>query len=272
MPKITMAGFALSSLLFTTSGCAALNRTRPEDMTVPEHRDAARQDATGSEQASPAAQAGGRTAVQNRIRAESLRSQSTEHAAAADARIEQVNELCQESGAGAGLETLSVASVEPLVEADVPRELRNGKGYYPEHLKGARIVSLAPAGQSPGSLAAALRCEAARASSGIDETPESPLTVKSATATVRQRASSVVLEVRSKDSRAAEEILRRARRLASAKQYLSSEHQFALAEAASPILCWPPSSARSLPGRILFGPSRLTGHSVVDSVTRSARR
>jgi len=214
LPKIPMAGVALSSLLFTSSGCAASNRTRPEDMTVAEHREAARKDASASERASRSARAGGRSALSNRMLAESLSSRSAEHAAAADARVKQVSDLCQGTESIPALEAASITSIQPIVEADAPRS----RGYLPVSLKGARIFTWAPAGLPADSLAAALRCEAARAGSGLDADSRSPLTVNTASSTVIQKGSRVVLEVRSKDVRAAEEIVRRARLLASARQ------------------------------------------------------
>jgi hypothetical protein len=155
--------------------------------------------------------------MQKRAAADELLSRSAQHAEAADARLEDVDRACGPSDVGLTLETVPIISAEPIVEADAAAKYRSGRGHYPERLKGARINIRAPAGTPRDSVVSALRCEAARDSAGLGASPDSPLTVGSATTTVEQRTVSVMVEVRSEEPRSADEILRRARRLASAK-------------------------------------------------------
>jgi hypothetical protein len=97
----------------------------------------------------------------------------------------------------------------------VPRELRSSRGYYPERLKGARVAVATPEGLEPAAAARSIQCEAARASSGLDPAArESPLAVRSSSATIRPVDSGLVVEIRSVDGDDAAEILRRADALA----------------------------------------------------------
>jgi hypothetical protein len=219
MMNLSFTSVALSSFLFTGAGCAAINQTRPQDMTVPGHEEAARKDAADAEALSQNPRVGGgRGGSPRAVVAESLRERSAEHAAAAKARLEQVGETCKTTGGPVGIRSLSVTSVEPIVEPDVPKAFQSGKGYYPERLKGARITGQLSGVAEPGAVADELRCDVAQAAAGIDTDGSSnPLAVESAATTIKTSRSSVVVEVRSRNATEAAEILRRAQRFARAE-------------------------------------------------------
>jgi hypothetical protein len=202
LARLGLALVGLSSLL--SSGCASMYGTHPQDMTVPEHQEAARNDAAAAARAYLAAEAGGRGSGSARVQAGELQGRSAEHAAAAEARLQQVTSACAVES-GPGLARLEVRSVERVT---VYRP--TGKGSAPERLVGVRIVGQARTGESLGAAASALRCEAERGAAGLARDPASPLSVPSATATVEEAPPRVVVEVRSADPGAAQEILRRA--------------------------------------------------------------
>lgn len=88
-------GIALLSLLSITlagSGCAALDRTRPKDMTVAEHREAAREWTAAAERAEHQDARTGRGEAQWRANVNAMRSLAARHAAAADRREQEVGE------------------------------------------------------------------------------------------------------------------------------------------------------------------------------------
>lgn len=198
----------------TVSGCAAMNKTRPGDMTVPEHDAAAREEAKRSEEAEGRAAAAGRT-VAYRQEASRHRQLAKDHAAAAEQRRNQVASACDAVAAPAPLATLKVERTQPISESSTPRALQNGRGYYPERLVGAR-VSVVTSAADAGPVARSITCEAARDSAGLTNpmNPASPFAIRTATATATPASSGVVVEIRSPDEGDAAEILRRAQALA----------------------------------------------------------
>jgi hypothetical protein len=216
---LTMKGLGAVAAVAALSGCAALNRTRPEDMTVPEHEHAAQVDLRKSEEASTAAAApaaaGYRGADFQRYSMRRHRELAGDHTAAADARRKEVAAVCAEADDSKSIAAMKIAGVEPIRENEVPKRLRNSRGYYPERLKGARIAIPAEKGAAQLAAMRSLECEAARAAALVDPVDlESPFAVRTAKAVVRAENPGIVVEVRGKGGEAAEEILRRANALA----------------------------------------------------------
>ncbi len=202
----TMKGLVAIAAVAALPGCAALNRTRPGDMTVPEHEHAAQGDLRKSEEAARAAAAGGRGATSQRYSEQRHRELAAKHAAAAAARRKEVSDACEGADASKSLTAMRVAVVEPIRENEVPKRLRNPRGYYPEHLKAALVVA-----------ARSLECEAMRAAALAEAVDSaSPLAVPTAKAVVRAESPGIIVEVRADGRDAAEEILRRATALAQA--------------------------------------------------------
>jgi hypothetical protein len=214
---LTMKGLGAVAAVAALSGCAALNRTRPGDMTVPEHEHAAQVDLRKSENASKAAATGGRGEAFQRYSERRYRELAAAHAAAAAVRRKAVSETCAGADASSSLAAMKVAAVEPIRENEVPKRLRNPRGYYPERLRGARIALQLDERTAPLVAARAIECEAARAAAAVEPVDlESPLAVQTAKAAVRAEGGGVVVEVRGDGGDEAEEILRRATALAQA--------------------------------------------------------
>jgi hypothetical protein len=199
------------------SACAAINGTRPQDMTVPEHEEAANVEARRSEEAAKAAAAGGRSAEYERYSERRHRRLAREHAAAAEARRREVAATCADADRSVSLTSLKITRVEPIRENDVPKELRNPRGFYQERLKGARIALAIDAEMTPAAAAHSVQCDAAREAAQVDAAnPASPFAVPTAQAVVRAETPGVVVEVRGDAGEPAKEILRRADDLAQA--------------------------------------------------------
>jgi hypothetical protein len=212
---LTMKGLGAVAAVAALSGCAALNRTRPQDMTVPEHEHAAQVDLRKSEEASTAAAAGYRGADFQRYSMRRHRELARDHAAAADARRKEVAAVCAEADDSKSIAAMKIAGIEPIRENEVPKRLRNSRGYYPERLKGARVAIPAEEGAAQLAAMRSLECEAARAAALVDPVDlESPFAVRTAKAVVRAENPGIVVEVRGDSGDAAEEILRRATALA----------------------------------------------------------
>ena len=206
---------ALAAALTTFSGCAALNRTRPQDMTIPEHEEASRRDLEKARQATDAAAQGGRSATFNRVSASRHRELAEEHARAAAAAREQATASCSNVTPAAVLRAMRVATVEPIIEREFPFGVRSPKGYYPEKLQGARLAVLLGEDVAPESAARAIECQAVRFASGLDpDDGASPLGVRSAKALARAEPPGILIEIRADPDAAAEEILRRSREIA----------------------------------------------------------
>jgi hypothetical protein len=214
---LTMKGFGAVAAVAALSSCAALNRTRPGDMTVPGHEHAAQVDLRKSEEAARAAAAGGRGQAFQRYSEQRHRELAAEHAAAAVARRSEVSDTCAGADASRSLAAMKVAVVEPIRENEVPKRLRNPRGYYPETLKGARIVIPIDEGTPLEVVTRSVECQAAREAALVEPVDSaSPLAVRTAKAVVRAESPGVIVEVRGDGRDAAEEILRRATALAQA--------------------------------------------------------
>lgn len=214
---LTMKGLVAIAAMAGVSGCAALNWTRPGDMTVPEHEHAAQVDLRKSEEAARAAAEGGRGATFQRYSEQRHRGLAAEHAAAAAARRKEVSDACEGADASKSLTAMRVAVVEPIRENEVPKRLRHPRGYYPEHLKGARIGLQVDENTALVVAARSLECEAVRAAALAEPVDSaSPLAVPTAKAVVRAESPGIIVEVRADGGDAAEEILRRATALAQA--------------------------------------------------------
>ena len=213
MRTLTIAAAGGVALAVGISGCAAINRTRPGDMTIAEHEDAARVETLKADEAAQRATVVGRGAEYERYSTRRHRELAKEHAAAAEQRRQEVAATCSGVTASTPFSSLKFTGVEPIREADVPPAKRNPRGYYPERLRGARIT-VAPGGVAPASAARVIECEAERVSAGLEASTESPLAVRSAKAVVRVADTHLLVEVRGDDRGDAEEILKRAEALA----------------------------------------------------------
>lgn len=211
MSPLTIAALGGMAAAFTVSGCAAVNRTRPGDMTVPGHEQAAQVEGKQADEAARRATAIGRGAEYERYATWRHRRLAKEHAAAAERRRREVAAACDGIDISTPFATMVVERVEAIREADVPRELPKSRGYHPERLKGARVAVRTPEGVAPGPAALSIQCEAARASAGLDPASgQSPLAVRTAKPTVRSADATLIVEIRSADDGDAAEILRRA--------------------------------------------------------------
>ena len=214
MNTLTIAALGGTAAAVAISGCAAFNRTRPSDMTIPEHEAAARAEAKEAEEAARRATVVGRGAESERYSAKRHRDLAQEHAAAAEHRRQEVATTCSGVTAPASLSSMPLTSVEPIWEAEVPPARRHPRGYYPERLRGARIA-VAPAGIAPAAAVPAVECEAARISSGLAAAAsQSPFAVRTAGTIVRVADARLVIEIRGGNRSDAEEILKRAEMLA----------------------------------------------------------
>ena len=215
---LTMKGLGAAAAVAALSGCAALERTRPGDMTVPGHEHAAQLDVRKAEEASKAATAGGRGEAFQRLAAQRHRELAAEHTAAAAALRKEVSNTCADADdASRSLAASKVAVVEPMRENETPKRLRHPRGYYPERLKGARIALEVDDGSSLALAKRSVECEAARAAALVEPVDSgSPLAVRTAKAVVRAEGPGIIVEVRGDGQDAAEEILRRAAALAQA--------------------------------------------------------
>lgn len=206
-------------LAVTWTGCAALDRTRPHDMTVAEHERAAREGQAKAAAAVEQARGGGRGAPWQRSVARRQASLSTEHAEAARQLEREVTAACPAGTERlpAVLSELPVSRVEPIREAEVPPSLRSGRGYYPERLRGARLL-LSQGAPDRDVLVAALGCAHFQALAGTvgAEARSSPFVIRGAKLTVAERDRLLSVEIRAPRTREASEVLRRARLLASA--------------------------------------------------------
>lgn len=212
---LSLKALAAVAAVAALSGCASLNRTRPRDMTVPEHEHAAQRDLRKAQEASIAAAAGGRGASYERYSEQRHRELAAEHSAAAAALRAEVAVVCADVDASKSLAGSKIATVNAIQENDVPKHLRSPRGYYPERLKGARISLEVEDVTARPVVARSVECEAARTAALIQPVdPASPFAVRSAKAVVRSEGPDVVVEVRGDGRDAAEEILRRATALA----------------------------------------------------------
>ena len=214
MRTFTIGAFGVVATAVGISACAAINGTRPGDMTIPEHQEAAQEEARNADEAARRATVIGRGSENERYSAWRHRELAKEHAAAAEQRRQEVAATCSGVTASTPFSAMPLASVEPIREADVPPAKRQSRGYNPERLRGARIA-LAPGGvAAPDAAARAIECEAARVSAGLDRaSPESPFAVRTAKAVVRVADTHLLVEVRGDDRGDAEEILKRAEAL-----------------------------------------------------------
>jgi len=214
MSSLTITALGGIAAAVALSGCAAMNRTRPGDMSVPEHEGAARAEAEMADEAAKRATVVGRGAEYERYSAIRHRDLAKEHAAAAEQRRQDVDAVCSGANASPGFTSMRVTSVEPIREADVAPAGRHPRGYYPERLKGARIA-VTPDAIAPTDAVRAIECEAARVSAGMDSSSaDNPLGVRTAKTIVRVANSRLLVEVRGDGGSDAAEILRRAEALA----------------------------------------------------------
>lgn len=216
MNAIVMTALGGLAASMTLSGCAAMNKTRPGDMTVAEHEQAARKEASEADEAAQRATVVGRGASYERYSATRHRDLAKEHAAAAEQRRAEVAAACDGVVISSPFTAMQVEGVEAIREADTPRKLQNGRGYYPEHLKGARVALAIPHGDAPAAVRS-IACEAARDSAGLDGDTKarSPFAVRTARATTQVGPNSgVIVEIRSPEEDDAAEILHRAQAMA----------------------------------------------------------
>lgn len=213
---ITAVGSLVAAI--TVSGCAAVNKTRPGDMTVAEHEQAASTETKEAERAAARASVVGRGAEFERYSAIRHRELAKEHAAAAERRRAEVAAACDGVVISTPFTAMQVEHVEAIREADTPRELQNGRGYYPKHLRGARVALAIPLGDVPTAVRS-ITCESARDSAGLGgaTAARSPLAVRTARAAAQVGPTTgVIVEIRSPKEDDAVEILRRAEAMAQA--------------------------------------------------------
>jgi hypothetical protein len=192
---ITITALGGMAAAITLTGCAAMNGTRPGDMTVPEHEQGAATEGKNADEAAKRATVVGRGAEYERYSAVRHRDLAKDHGAAAQQRLAEVASACEGVNVSTPFASLVVERVDPIQEAAVPRELRNPRGYYPERLKGARVAVAIPEGTAPVTAARSIRCEAARGSAGLEPAShESPLAVRNSSANVRPADSGLVVE------------------------------------------------------------------------------
>jgi hypothetical protein len=221
MNKLTVVALGGMAAAITLSACAAMNRTRPGDMTVPEHEQAAAAEGKKAEEAAKRATSVGRGSEYERYSAVRHHELAKEHSAAAERRRGEVATACEGVNVSTPFASMRVERVEAIREADVSRERQNGRGHYPERLKGARVAVSTLDDASPAPAARSIECEGARASAGLDPASgASPLAVRTAKPSVRPADSTLVVEIRSADQEDAAEILRRAEAMAAAPQRL----------------------------------------------------
>lgn len=211
MNPLTITALGGIAAAVALSGCAAMNRTRAGDMSVPEHEGAARAEAEKADEAAKRATVVGRGAEYERYAAARHRDLAKGHAAAAEERRQDVAAVCSGASASTRFTSTRVTRVEPIREADARQHPR---GYNPERLRGARIaVTLDDI--APEEAVRSIECEAARLSAGLDSSSaDNPLGVRTAKTVVRVADSRLLVEVRGDRGFDAEEILRRAEALA----------------------------------------------------------
>lgn len=207
---LTMAGAALA-----LSGCAAIDGTRPEDMTVPEHERASRAEERRAEEASARSAVVGSGAESERYAAARHRRLAEKHSAAAAHRRAGVAASCEGVGVATPLVATRIERIDAIREASSPVQVQKARAYFPKRLKGARLTVTSPPGEG-AAIARAIVCEAAREAADLAASGEarSPLTVRGARVTAAAAGSVAVVDVRTDEEHDAEEILRRARRLA----------------------------------------------------------
>lgn len=196
MNPLTITALGGMAAAVALSGCAAMNRTRARDMTVPEREGAARAEAEKADESAKRSTVAGRGAEYERYAAVRHRDLAKDHAAPAERRRPDVAAVC--SGASASIRLIStlVTRVEPIREADVLPARQHPRGYYPERLRGARIAATLD-DIAPDEAQRSIEREAARLSAGMDSpSADNLLGVRTAKTIVRVDDSRLLVEVR----------------------------------------------------------------------------
>ena len=199
------------------TGCGALYRTRPHDLTVRDHEVAALADEARGHQAEEDARFVGRGALVSGPMAPRYRELAGSHRAAARALREEEVTACAgvpvAGSASALVAGADVVTVSELREVTAPLGRGISRGYYPEYLRGAKLVLHGEAG--PADVERLLTCRIARAAADGDDGVD-PIAVRGASFIVRKDdGQSLTVELRAPEQPAAAEVLRRARTLAS---------------------------------------------------------
>lgn len=207
--------FALAAVLTATVfiGCAAFNRTRPQDLTVRGHEQAAVAEEENAAQAARDAKFGGRGAQYAQFMAPRYRSLVESHRAAARFLRDEVARACDgvPEALGPAIDGVMVVSVDELRRGSEPPVVHSARGFNPEYLLGAKIALVGEV--TPSALTGLLRCRIARAAADGDDGVD-PVAVKGAKVMVLPRGEGgLLVEIRTEDQPTASEVVRRARLL-----------------------------------------------------------
>ena len=205
------AAFALNAL----TGCVALYKTRPHDLTVRGHEEAAMAEEGKADKAAQDSRSVGRGAQYAHYMAPRYRELAESHRAAARSLREEEARACNSipmAVAGAAMPEIKVTSVEEIRRATVPPVVHSARGYSPVYLTGAKLTIQAEA--SPAEVERFVACRVAHAASEGDDGID-PLGVRGTTIkVVAPEARPLLLEIVAEDQPTAGEVLRRARALA----------------------------------------------------------
>jgi hypothetical protein len=199
------------------SGCGAIYKTRPHDLTVRGHEDTAAMEDAEAKRSAEAAEAIGRGSANARAMVTHHHELAESHRAAANALRDKEAKACtgvaRETAAGADVPGASVTTVDAIQEPPLMPGGRASPGYIPVYLKGARLTLRGETG--PRDIERVLSCRIARFAAAGDDGVD-PVAVPGASTRVRPGdEGSVVVELRAADETAATEVLRRARALSS---------------------------------------------------------
>jgi hypothetical protein len=199
------------------SGCGATYKTRPHDLTVRGHEDAAASEDAEAKRSADAAEVIGRGSANARAMVTHHHELAESHRAAANALRDKEAKACAgvapETAARADVPGASLTTVDAIRERPLVPGGRVSAGYVPVYLRGARLTLRGEGGQRD--IERVLACRIARFAAAGDDGVD-PVAVRGASASVRPgEEGSVVVELRAADETAAAEVLRRARALAS---------------------------------------------------------
>jgi hypothetical protein len=207
MKILMITAFGGAAAVIALSGCATTNGTRPGDMTIPEHEQAAANEEQADDVEGGYEPPHASLSYDPDSRHLEL---AKEHARAADLRRAEVASVCDGVIMSTSLASMRVERFEAIREP-----LHVARMSIPEYLKGARLTLSMPPGNAAPPTTRSLQCEAARASAGLEPAlAQSPLAVKTAEVALLPDRSKLVVEIRSTDSDDATEILRRAEAMA----------------------------------------------------------
>lgn len=194
---------AAISAAVVPSGCATFERTRPHDMSVLEHRRAARSADERSRYEAAEADKGGRVALQHRATARHEAELAAAHADAANQLLAVERAACEDIPAhdiAPGLSGLEVIRVSTLDRRVKFREVPEGVAF----VVGTR-------GRPFDALARLMRCRVAHAA--VTRDASDPLSLTGTyVRTYRDDGDAAIVQIVSRDPDRAEEIIRRVRR------------------------------------------------------------